>query len=70
MSKALTDLDMNSNDINSALNSTATTQHRANSHFDANGFNGITQNFSLTADSVVNTFNFAGGILTAHSIKK
>ena len=70
MSKALTDLDMNSNNVNNVLNSTATTQHRANSHFDANGINGITQFISFTILSVPFTFTFEGGILTAQTGKK
>ena len=70
MSKAYTDLDMNTNDINNVLNSTATTQHRANSHFDANGIDGITQTFGFTVLGVAHSFNFKGGILTFHDVKK
>ena len=70
MSKAHTDLDMNGNDINNALNSTATIQHRANSHFDANGINGITQTFSFTVLGATHSFHFKGGILTFHDVKK
>ena len=70
MPKAFVDLDMNSNDINSAANTTATTQHRANSHFDANGLNGLTQSINLTTNLVNHSFIFQGGILISHSTKK
>ena len=70
MSKAHANLDMNGKNINNVTNSTATTQHRANAHFDASGLNGITQVISFIADSVSHSFTFQGGILTAHSVKK
>ena len=70
MSKAHANLDMNGKNINNVTNSTATTQHRANAHFDASGLNGITQIIFLTANSQAHNFTFQGGILTAHSVKK
>ncbi len=70
MTKTFTDLDMNTNDVNNATNSTATTQHRADSHFDANGLNGVTQTIIVTVNLEGHTLVFEGGILISHSVKK
>ncbi len=65
MVKAHEDLDMNGNDIENVNNSTATTQHRTNNHFDTNGSNGLTQTIVVTMGGADKTFTFKGGILTA-----
>ena len=70
MPKAFVDLDMNSNDINSAANITAVTEIRANTNFSHNGTNGITQVVVITDDSGnLHRFAFTQGILTAYSVK-
>ena len=69
MSKALTDLDMNANSIIAAANITVTTEIRANTNFNHNGTNGITQNVNIIDDSaVVHVLTFTQGILTAYNI--
>ncbi len=71
MSKAHTDLDMNNNDINNAANITAGTEIRANTNFNHNGTNGITQVVVITDDSNdLHRFAFTQGILTAYSVKE
>ncbi len=68
MSKAYTDLDMNSKDITGALNETAETV-RSNTQFNRNGGNGITSSFSVNQTDLTNhAFVFNGGILTDYTL--
>ncbi len=69
MPKAFVDLDMNGNDVNNAANVNATTEVRANTNFNHNGTNGITQLITIADDSAaVHTFTFTQGILTNYSV--
>ena len=69
MSKALTDLDMNTNDISGALDLIATGTVRSNTQFNRNGVNGLTKSFSVTeTGGAVHTFVFNGGILTGYTL--
>ena len=68
MSKAYTDLDMNGNSITAAANITAIAEIRANTKFNHNGTDGITQILQITDDSAItHTLSFTLGILTAYS---
>ena len=66
MSKALTDLDMNANDILAAANLIATATVRSDTQFNHDGTNGITKLVAVTETAGTHFMTFNGGILTVY----